>query len=255
MTTSTSAAAEVFWQGQQTGTTDLTQLTGSLSVDQGEAVQLQVLARWLASGEQLGGWKVGLTSGRSRDAFGAGVRPFGFILASRVFKSGDRIPRARIPKLGLETELCFRIGKRLTGARVGADEVRAAITSVAPAFEVNELRTSASADNGARAADNLSQWGLVVGAEIAPLPNYDFDALTVHLQENGVVMETVAAHGHIDDHFASQVALVHQLARFERALEPGQRVITGSYTRQNITNAGEYVGSFGELGTVSINFS
>ena len=66
------------------------------SADEGQALQFQLLDRWLNEGEELGGWKIGMTSGESRDALGVGVRPSGFVLKSRIFRSGTRLPRSAL---------------------------------------------------------------------------------------------------------------------------------------------------------------
>ena len=42
---------------------------------QAQQRQLERLAGLEAAGERVGGWKLGQTSGESRDAFGPGVRP------------------------------------------------------------------------------------------------------------------------------------------------------------------------------------
>jgi 2-keto-4-pentenoate hydratase len=245
---------DLVWQGTQRGQLEIAPLTGRLTVAQGERVQLMVLDRWRAHGERLAGWKVGLTSGASRDAFGPGIRPFGFILESRVLRSGARIDRNRIPNLGLENELCFRIGSPLMGSDITATQVRAALAGVAPGFEINQNRTGGHADPGTRAADNLSQWGIVVGQEIAPIPaGLDFESLVVELTCDGDPVASVAARGHIDDHFSSIAALVRELAKFDLGLEPGQQVITGAYTRVPVNRAGRYVGTFTGAGSVRVD--
>ncbi len=245
---------DLIWEGTQTGQLDPTPLAGQLSVQDGERVQLDVLERWRAQGERLGGWKVGLTSGASRDAFGAGIRPFGFILESRILASGHALARQQIPNLGLENELCFRIASPLRGNQVNGEQVARAIAAVAPAFEINQNRTGGQADPGTRAADNLSQWGIVVGTEVAPLPQgFDYDALTVTLTRDGEMVARVDARGHIDDHFDSIAALVRELARFDLGLEPSQRIITGAYTRISVDAPGRYEGTFSGLGSVEVN--
>lgn len=246
---------DLLWQAAQIGQLDPTPLNGRFNVEQGERLQLQMLDRWCAQGESLAGWKVGLTSGRSRDAFGPGIRPFGYILKSRVLNSGATIDLQKIPNLGLETELCWRLGERLAGRSISPAQVKRAIAAVMPAFEVNQLRTPNQADPGVRTADNLSQWGLVIGPEIAPVPNdFSFDALVVEQHRNGACIERVAAAGHMDDHYVSLARLVHELSRFGLALEPNQWVITGSFTRQVIDGAGVFTGDFSELGQVQVQF-
>lgn len=206
------------------------------------------------------GWKIGLTSGVARDSMGEGFRPFGYILADRVFASGAVIPLAPFRqgediRVGVENELCFRMGKALSGD-ASADEARVAVASVAAGFEINEQRLPRDANVVDRLGDDLNQWGIVAGEDVVlDFGAFDFASLSVALSLNGAVVETVAARGHIDDHFASIAALARQLGRFGRTLEAGSRVITGSYTRQRIADACRWQGDFGpEIGQVSVEF-
>lgn len=205
---------------------------------------------------RVAGWKVGLTSGAARDSMGAGFRPFGYILAERVFASEARLPLSQFARVGVENELCFRIGTAL-GGDATRSQALAAATSVAAAFEINEQRLGRDADVADRLADDLNQWGIVVGQEQRlDWQDVDFDALQVTLLRDGEAVESVAARGHIDDHFASIAALARQLARFGRALEAGSQVITGSYTRQPVTAQGRWVGDFGSpIGRVAVEFA
>ncbi len=246
---------ELFWQGQQAGRTLANHLSDSITVEDGERIQLAVLDRWRAQGFVLGGWKVGLTSGQSRDAFGAGIRPFGNVLKQRIFASGAHIPVADIPNLGLETELCFRIGARLAGADVTATQARSAVAAVMPAFELNQKRTDGGAGNGVRAADNLSQWGIVIGQELALASAPDLASIVVTQHLDDALQETVHAAGHIDDHFASLASLAVELSKFGLALEAGMHVITGAFTRSNNAGPGTYVGRFSGLGEVAVTFT
>lgn len=251
----TTDAVDLLWQGVTEGRFDPAQLGEDLSVDDGERLQLALLERWCDEGEDLGGWKVGLTSGRSRDAFGIGVRPFGFILAGRIFVDGAAVEVQRIHRCGIETELSFRIGCELAGNGVTAAQARDAVDAVAPAFEINERRIDAGASPGARVADDLAQWGIVVGDDVSPIPaDFDFDALVVEMRFDGELVDSVPASGNIDDHFASIARLAQELAKFDLGLEPGQRIITGAYTRHQVQGAGIWEGRFGSLGAVSVRF-
>ena len=209
----------------------------------------------------IAGWKVGLTSGVARDSMGPGFRPFGFILAERAFDSSVALPLTPFRdgeqlRVGVENELCFALGARLgAGATVG--EAKAAIASVAAAFEINEQRLPRDANVTERLADGLNQWGIVCGKSVAlDWQGFDFAGLRVALSFDDKPMETVAAAGHIDDHFQSIAALARQLALFGRELKPGDRVITGSYTRQRVAGPGCWVGDFGpDIGQVSVEFT
>ena len=220
--------------------------------------QLETLEGKLARGATLGGWKVGLTSGQARDSMGAGFRPFGYILENRIFASGARIDLDAFERVGVENECCFTIGRALAGNAMGnvtRDAVADAVQSVAPAFEINERRLPADAPAPDRLADDLSQWGIVAGhpRRVAGL---DFESLVVTLARDGEAVESVAARGHIEDHFDSIAALAAQLSRFGRTLQPGQRIITGSFGRCPVTEPSRWSGDFGaELGVVEVEFA
>ena len=215
--------------------------------DAGLARQLERLGD-----RDVGGWKVGLTSGAARDGMGPGFRPFGYILKERVFRSGKQLALADFASAGadavrvsVENELCFRLGEALPGD-ADRDAAIAAVDCVAPAFEIGEARLPPGATAAERLADNLGQYAVVVGPEVRrPWAAFDFDALVVALKRNDALVQSVAAAGHIDDHFASIAALARQLARFGRRLAAGDRVITGSYTRHRVAAAGIYCGEFG----------
>src|SRR4029453_4962408 len=176
---------ERFWRASTGAPFDVTALNGKLSIDDAEAIQLDVLDRWGTRGEWLGGWKGGLTSGTSRDAFGKGIRPFGFVLDNRIIPSDDELNIAAIQHCGIENELCFVMDRELRGKSVTAEMARAAVGGVAPAFEVNETRLSGESDGPCRIADNLSQWGIVIGQEMRPLPqDFDWDSLVIALSRD-----------------------------------------------------------------------
>ena len=223
-------------------------------LDEGLRRQLEVLGE-----RKPAGWKVGLTSGAARDSMGPGFRPFGFILPERVFPSGARIERAGIQTPGVENEFCFTIGRQL-GADASRDAAIAAVESVCAAFELNERRLGPNATTADRLADDLSQWGIVVGEpRVLDWNAYPFTEVSVRLSLDGGEIENVAAAGHIDDHFDSLAALARQLARFGRSLEPGHRVITGSFGKHAVTQTCRLDGDFDAgkakgIGQVSVEF-
>lgn len=238
---------DAVWRGASEGSFDAG--THAASLAEGQSLQLQVLERWREQGERVGGWKLGMTSGQSRDAFGEGFRPFGFILKSRILESGGQISIGRIQRGGIENELCFVIGNPL-GASATREEAIAAVAGVAPAFEVNQRRIRGDATAGIRIADGLANWGLVVGTPV-PAPA-DIGDLTVVLTRSGEELGRVSAAGHIDDHFQSLATLACKLAEHGLQLRPGDRVITGAFTRTALA-PGSYQGDFGSaIGQVTV---
>ena len=147
-------------------------------------------------------------------------------------------------KPGIENELCFTLGQALEG-QVSRRQVLDAVASVAPAFELIERRLPPGASQVEHIADNLAQWGIVVGEERRlDWERFPFSGLAVTLHRDGEPVQRVAAEGHIDDHFASIAALAAQLAAFGCRIEAGARVITGSFTKQAVTGPSRYEGDF-----------
>lgn len=208
-----------------------------------------------ASAEKCGGWKVGLTSGRMRDSMGEGVRPFGHILRSRMFKSGVSLALSQVGDIGVENELVFEFGKSVP-FRATREELAECVAGVAAGFELNERRLPASATQADRLADNLSQWGIVVGELVKDWRNADIDDLSVSLICDGVEVERVSSVGHIDPHLDSLCSLSLILADFDRHIQAGDRVITGAFTRQRVSKPSNWVGDFGsQIGTVQVSWT
>jgi 2-oxo-hept-3-ene-1,7-dioate hydratase len=214
--------------------------------------QLANLADLERQGEKVGGWKLGLTSGEARDAFGPGIRPFGFILASRILQNGEQLQWLKVGTGGIENEVCFLIGEDVR-APVTPESVRGHLAGIAPGFEINQRRIPASSPPTERVADDLSNWGIVVGP-MHPIDEVtDLAHLTVTLSREGQIVAAVHSEGHIDDHFSSLATLANQLLAFDRRLQRGDHVITGAFGRAPQPDPGNWSGDFGaDLGAVSV---
>lgn len=235
-------------------------LKTELSADEGQALQVQLLERWLNEGEALGGWKIGMTSGESRDALGTGIRPFGFVLASRMLPSGTDIPRAQLFRGGVENELCFIVDSPL-GENATAESAQAAVRRAAPGFEINQKRLPPGCNAGVRVADNLSNWGIVAGTAVAAPADLNDLAVTLYRNPEDVDPRAEQAVGriesasHIDDHFESLAILARRLHDFGHRLEPDQWVITGAYEKHPF-EIGEFRGHFNKgIGDVHVTLS
>lgn len=222
----------------------------ALTLAEGQQCQLELLSRWLNTGERIGGWKIGMTSGASRNAMGDGIRPFGFILESRIKTAADQLSVGALHRGQVENELCFLIGSEL-GQGANRQDAMQAVEAVLPAFEINQKRLPGDATPGLRVADDLSNWGIAIGEPSQPLD--DLSALTVTLNNQNGIIEQVASAGHIDDHYESLATLARGLAEYGHALRPGQYVITGAYGKTPFA-PGTYTGEFDlGIGSVTVN--
>ena len=231
-------------------------LPGTLSLDDALAIQLWLLDRELASGERLAGWKVGLTSARARAALGADVRPFGYILESRVYPSGAQVDSSLISRSSIEPEMVFTFASAISGsgAKTTRDDVIRAVATVSAGYELNERRPgTARTDLPAMVTDRLTQWGIVVG-EGVPAASVDVNGVRCELSRDGVVLYAGVSRDELDDHYTSLCRLVEGLAVHGRGIEAGQRVITGAFARYD-ANAGEgWRAEYRGVGSVEVQF-
>lgn len=226
-----------------------------LDLDSALGLQLAVSERFSDAGEPIGGWKIGMTSGRARDSMGVGFRPFGFVLASRILESGAAFPLHSIAGPVIEPELALVMGDSLTGP-VTPEEAREAVRGVAPAFEIVESRcTGRDAElHATKIADGLNNWGMVVGATVAP-EQVDV-ATTVGLTRDGrdAGNATMGVALDFDDLFLSLSRISTLLGGHGAGLEPGQVILTGAFMRIEVDTPGLWVANFDEVGDVALRF-
>lgn len=249
-------AAQLIWAEAQQGRYFPEALRGQLSLDDGLRIQLNILERRKAEGQQHAGWKIGLTSARVRARFGTDDQPFGHIMEHRVLASGAQVACADILNCGVEPELCFTIGETLQGPGVTADQARGAVASVCAGFEINESRSDGVSDFTLTVADNMAQWGIVMGESLQPVPaDFDFDGLVVEMRRGGEVQASSVGRDVIDDHYRSLTVLANTLGQYGVALEAGQRVITGSYTKHDAAPGETWRADFAGIGSVEVSFT
>lgn len=219
-------------------------------VDAGLALQLDVLHRWMSDGARLGGWKIGLTSRSARDSMGIGVRPFGYVLADRVFPSGAVVT----PPAGgkVEPEICVILGADLAGPDITPAQARDAVQAVAPAFEVLSPALPKGLSRSVRLGHDLNQWGIVVGPPVDP--DVDLAAVHVTLTHDGNPIGTASSGPDVlDDPFVSLARVCARLANHGESLHAGDHVITGSLLPAAVVTPGStWQATFDPIGTVTM---
>ena len=249
-------AIDLLWQSTQQGVPPLAALQKTLTLADAYRVQLGVLARWQAAGEKLAGWKIGLSADAARKMFGLSAPIAGYLLASRHFSSGHTVTHAALRRPIIESELCFTIGKRLAGPGVTREQVLSAVSAVAPAFEVVDMRTDIAADMPLGVADDVAQWGFVTGTPVTPYPSdLDLGQVSAEMRRNGEVVAQVRGQEVIDNQLDSIAWLANHLATYGMALAEGQRIMSGSFTKPTpITKGDRWETHFSSVGTVSAAF-
>src|SRR5512143_3129779 len=128
------------WALQQQGDRFPAAWRGKLDLPEGYRVQLGLLQRRLGQGERQAGWKVGLTADAMREMFGNREPVFGYLLESGSTLSGHTFNLAELHNPLVENELLVTLARDLAGPAATVENAKRAVATVAPAFEIVEMR-------------------------------------------------------------------------------------------------------------------
>ncbi|WP_327159670.1 fumarylacetoacetate hydrolase family protein [Streptomyces zaomyceticus] len=216
---------------------------GSGPKDTGEAyaVQEALVARRLARGERLTGFKLGFTSVAKMRQMGVSDLIHGRLTDRMEIPDGGRFDISRLIHPRVEPEVAFLLGDTL---RPGGD-LMAAVAAVAPALEVIDSRYDGFRFSLPEViADNTSAAGYAVGPWSAP---GDLGNLGVLLELDGRPAETgstAAILGH-------PLRALAAAARLAGALEAGTVILAGAATAAVPLSPGTHVrATVAGLGTV-----
>ncbi|NQW08588.1 MAG: fumarylacetoacetate hydrolase family protein [Alphaproteobacteria bacterium] len=235
-------------------------LTGDLALgdlDQAYAAQKALIRRWETGGRgPLAGWKIALTSKAVQELVGLDHPCVGGIFASTVHDSPAVVRRAGFVRLGLEFELCLRLGADLDTRAGGhtADSVRAAVDAAVPAFELIEDRDSdySKLDAASLVADNCWCGGIVLGSAGGDWRDLDLATTPVRLDYNGEI-ETATTGAALGNPLNALAWVADKLADQGRPLRAGQWVMTGSTLKTRFPLEGDRATYAVEgLGSVSV---
>lgn len=226
---------------------------GRFDLADGYRVQLRIAELRGAAGDARAGWKVGLTAKAIQEMEGFEEPIFAALFDSGATASGARLRHSEMIDPAFENELCIVLGAPLEGPGVTAAAARAAIASVAPALEIVERRGALSSAPPLGIADNLGQKAFVVGTASPFAANTDLASATCVVRVNGEVILEGEGSAVLDDPVNSVAWLANKLAEFGQRLEPGEPIMTGSFTLPTPLNPGDRVETtFAPFGVVAV---
>ena len=243
-------------QLQAKDTLKITDTHPNMDWDDAYAIQDRILARKLARGARVVGYKAGLTSHAKMKQMGVTDPVFGFLVDEFVVPEGAEIKVSDLIHPKVEPEICFITRTELKGPGCHIGAVLAASDVVLPGIEVIDSRyRDFKFDLKSVVADNTSAARFVVGGRIASAREVDLRTLGVVLEKNGqpVAMGAGAA---VLGHPAAAVAmLVNHLGRRGQSLPAGSLVLSGAITEPVAVQAGNNVTlRIQNLGSVSVRF-
>ena len=233
-----------------------------MTVADGYAIARAWVRMKIAEGRQVRGHKIGLTSRAMQQSSQIDEPDYGTLLDDMFFAPGD-IPTDRFIAPRVEVELAFVLKRRLQGERVGVEDVLEATDYVQPAIEIIDARieqfdrhTKAPRKVFDTISDNAANAGIILGGRKVHPREVDLPWVGAILRQNGVVEETGLAAG-VQGHPAVGIAwLAHKLAPWGEALEAGEVVLAGSFTRPTLAKKGDvFDADYGPLGRFQFRFT
>jgi 2-oxo-3-hexenedioate decarboxylase/2-keto-4-pentenoate hydratase len=202
------------------------------------------------------GYKIGLTSKRMQQMCGIDQPICGTIFSRRVFRSGARLSMASYGRLGLEFEICVRLGRDLVAGSepFTPEQVGDAIDAVAAAIELVDDRHAdySALDINTLVADNSWNAGVVLG-EFAP-PPARLDLLEGIAYQDGAELARGRGADALGHPFVPLAWLANHLAANGRGLRKGDIVMTGSIVTTRFP-AGPFTYRFDVAGLGSVHVS
>ena len=228
-------------------------------IDQAREVKRTLAERRRSLGESVAGYKIALSSPTTRKAFNAGGLEFGYLFENMIYANGSELQSEdyRVPRL--EPEIALLIGSQLCGGtRPSREELYRSVDGIAPAFEIVDSRSGAW---DISLADLISDNAVSASAVVGPrsdisLADLSIDKVTTDVFRDNALLVS-ADSSELDDLLDSLGWLVDELARCDLCLEPGNVVLSGSWTAPiPVENRRQqYRATFSTIGTVTCSFS
>ena len=233
-----------------------------MNMDDAYAIQSAWVNRKIADGRKVIGYKIGLTSRAMQRVMKIDTPDYGVLLDDMVFPDGGQITAADFLDPQIEVELAFVLKDRLFGDAVTPEQVMAATDYVIPAFELIAARsyrvhpeTGYTRNVFDTISDNAANAGIVMGGRKVKPDEIDLRWAGAIVKLNGVIEQTGLAAA-VLDHPANGICwIAKRFAPHSIALEPGQILLSGSFTAPVKVKAGDKVtAEYGPLGDISVDF-
>ncbi|MET8421615.1 2-keto-4-pentenoate hydratase [Streptomyces sp. NPDC005134] len=223
-----------------------------LTMADGYAIQRELVPMLLDDGDQIVGYKVGLTSRAMQRLIGVDSPDFGPVLASTRYDDGEAVALDRFIAPKMEAEISFVMADRLAGPGVTREQACRAVAGAVASIEIVDSRII---DWRVKLADTVadiaSNGAFVVADEVVPIEGIDTRLIGMVLSRNGEVIETGAGAAALGDPVEVVAWLANVLGERGIALEPGHLVMTGALHAAVPMAAGDtFTAEFDRLGSV-----
>ena len=194
----------------------------------GYALQRQALDRRQVAGEQLSGWKVALAGSAAQERFGLDEPVYGALTDTMIVEPETAVALSRLIQPKLEIELAFVLGRTLVPGDYRDEGILAAISDVAPAFEIADCRWQGwDFGLGAFLADNAAAGLYCLGPRI-PFDPVRHVNVEYRLECDGALCGNGDTRDREDSPLANLCWLIRRLLADGQRVEAGQVVLSGA---------------------------
>ncbi len=233
-----------------------------MTMDDAYKVQHAWVAMKLAAGRTLIGHKIGLTSKAMQSAVNIDTPDSGSLLDDMLYPDGGRVPTSRFIAPRVEVELAFVLKTPLSAPGCTLLDVIRATEFVMPALEILDSRmhridpeTRVARKVQDTIADNAANAGLVLGSRPFDPRGVDLRWISALLYRDGEIEETGVAAGVLNNPATGIAWLANRLHSQGESLQPGQVILSGSFTRPIDVRAGQTIfADYGPFGSVGCHF-
>lgn len=258
------AAAKRLYEAekQQTQVRQISLDHPEITIEDAYAIQKEGIKLKLADGRKIIGHKIGLTSRAMQQSSKIDEPDYGTLLDDMLYADGTDINIDGFIDPMLEVELAFILKDTLKGENVTIMDVYSATDYVIPTIELIDARCHRIDPETKRPrkvmdtiSDNAANLGIIMGGRPIKPMDIDLRWVSALLYRNGVIEETGVAAG-VLGHPANGIAwLAKKFAPHGIALEAGQIILAGSFTRPVAIRANDtFHIDYGTLGSISCRF-
>jgi 2-keto-4-pentenoate hydratase len=235
----------------------LTDSYGDISVTDAYRVQRDLVARLMADGDRIVGYKLGLTSAPMQRMFGVDSPDFAPVLASHVRPDGAEVGAAGFIHPRVEAEIALVLGWDLAGRDCTALDVARATAGATPAIEIVDSRIAGWRIKLADTiADLASSGAIVLGSAVVPVDGVDLRLAGMVFSRDGEVIATGAGAAALGSPLNATAWLVRTLAGLGESLRAGQFVMTGAlHAAVDIAPGQRYRAEIDRLGPVGLRIA
>ncbi len=206
-------------------------------------IQERVVAKLVADGRRVKGYKIGLTSKAMQEMANSTEPDYSAILDNMFHPEAGESPRVEWTQPLVEIELAFVMKERLEGPGINVADVISATDFVLPAIEIVDFRVAYGPGMDVRdtIADLAAVGGVILGGNPLDLRAVDVRSIGGALLINGETREQGTAEAVLGNPLNAVAWLANKLAEFGVAFEPGDVILSGSFVRALPVNAGDEI--------------